>query len=42
MLKMVFLGVAIDEDIIKVDYKKLSHVRTKDFYHETHEGARGI
>ena len=39
MLKVVFLGVAIDENVIKVDHKELSHVRTEDFCHKTHEGA---
>ena len=41
MFKVVLLGLAIDEDI-KVDHKKLSHVRMEDFCHEAHEGAWGI
>ena len=42
MFKVVFLGLAVDEDVIKVDHKELSHVRTEDFCHEAHKGAWGI
>ena len=42
MLKMVRLGLTIDEDIIKVDDQKDSYERSEDLSHEPHEGAWGI
>ena len=42
MFKVVLLRLAVDEDVIKVDHKELSHVRIEDFCHEAHEGAWGI
>ena len=42
MFKVVFLKLTVDEDIVKVDHKELSHVRMKDFCHEAQKGAWGI
>ena len=42
MFKVVLLRLAVDEDVIKVDRKELSHVRMDDFCHEVHKGAWGI
>ena len=42
MFKMVLLGEAMDENVIEVDHKKLTHVWAEDFGHKMHEGARGI
>ena len=42
MLKVVLLGVAVDENIIEVDHKKLTHVWAEDFRHKTHESCWGI
>jgi hypothetical protein len=42
MSKMVCLGFAIDEDIIKENYDKMTEKGTKDMIHEALEGGRGI
>ena len=42
MLKVVLLGLAVDEDVIKIDHKELSNVRMEDLCHEVHKGAWGI
>ena len=39
---MVLLGVAVDENVIKIDHKKLTHVWAEDFSHKAHEGTWDI
>ena len=42
MVYVVFPRVAVDENVIKVDHKKFTHVWAEDFFHDAHEGAWGI
>ena len=42
MVHVVFLELAVDEDVIKVDHQEVSYVGIKDLGHEAHKSAWGI